>query len=109
MSIDAAGARPPQDVRGGVAARGSAEHKGGALALGEIREDCRALGGGVPAEAMARRRHFGDAAALEAHHFEPGLTYTFNNYQHYFGPHDYCLDLVLARWDITRFLGDAAT
>ena len=35
--------------------------------------------------------------------------YTFNNYQHYFGPADFCLDLMVVRYDVCGFLGDRAS
>ena len=83
MSVERAGsgARAPQDVCGGTALKGSAEAAAGELPFGEIREDCALLGAGVPTEATARRKYFGDPPTLEAHWFEPGLVYTFNNYQ----------------------------
>ena len=83
MSVERAGggASAPQDVRGGTALKGSAEAAAGELPFGEIREDCALLGEGVPAEGTARRKYFGDPSTLEAHWFEPGLVYTFNNYQ----------------------------
>ena len=103
MSIDAAGARPPQDGAAAPRAARPSTRAARSRSARSARTAARSAAACPPrrwraagAHTRPRRAHADRARA------------TFNNYQHYFGPHDYCLDLVLARWDITRFLGDAA-